>query len=265
MANYDAFLAALDGDERILVRQTIDKAALAEKTSRLTATKFLTPAEAALVRRFCQFAGIRAVFDGGDKEAERCVALFPPSFYDGIDEEYLLEDSPVAVLRAAVKGDTALTHRDYLGALMGAGIQREAVGDINVHAHEAYLCCLAELVPYLTQNLTQVGRAPITLAEIARSERPPRTPPDGETMQATVSSLRLDALVAAGYHLSREEAKGLIEQGLCSVDHLTAVKPDSAVAEGVLVSVRGKGRMKLCEVRGETRKGRIALTLFRYR
>ena len=66
MANYDAFLAVLDGDARILVRQAIDKAALAEKTSKLTATKFLTPAEATLLRRFCQFAGIRAVFDGGD-------------------------------------------------------------------------------------------------------------------------------------------------------------------------------------------------------
>ncbi|MBR5519740.1 MAG: hypothetical protein IKU55_03385 [Clostridia bacterium] len=265
MANYDAFLAALSSDDRLLVRHVMDKAALAEKTSRLTSTKFLTPAEVALVRRFCAFAAIRVIFDGGSAEAERCVALFPPPYCDGIDDEYLLEDSPVAILRASVKGDTVLTHRDYLGALMAAGVQREAVGDIEVHEHEAYLFCLTELVPYLSQNVTQAGRAPLTLSVIDRADLPPREAPDGEVLQATVSSLRLDALVAAGYHLSREDARAVIEQGLCSVDHLPVTKADAAVSEGILVSVRGKGRMKLTEVRGETRKGRLALTLFRYR
>ena len=265
MANYDTFLAALNGDERILIRQVLDKAALAEKASRFTATKFLTPAEAALVRRFCAHANIRVIFDGGSSEAERCVALFPPAYCEGIEDQYLLEESPVAALHASVRGDTALTHRDYLGALMAAGIRREAVGDIEVHAGEAYLFCLAELVPYLVQNLTQAGRAPLSLTEIARDAVPPRESPDGEELQVTVASLRLDALVAAGYRLSREDARTVIEQGLCTVDHLPVTKADSAVEAGILVSVRGKGRMKLTEVRGETRKGRLALTLFRYR
>lgn len=265
MKRDEALRLARSEAERLLAAQAFDKAMLAEKSGRAAATKFLTPAEAAFVRRFCERAGLRAAFDGGYAGAERCVALFAPEYYMEAADAVESEENPVTVLRATNSGGAALTHRDYLGALMAAGIRREAIGDIAVHGAEAYIFCLAELTPYLTQNVTQAGCVRLTLKEARRSDVPAADGSDGETVAATVSSLRLDAVAAAGFRLSREEAKAAVERGLCSVNHLPAAKPDTAVAEGDLISVRGKGRIRLAEVRGETRKGRVAVTLLRYR
>ncbi|PWL52363.1 MAG: RNA-binding protein [Clostridiales bacterium] len=265
MKRDEALRLAHSEAERLLAAQAFDKAALAEKSGRVAATKFLTPAEAAFVRRFCERVGLRAAFDGGYAGAERCVALFAPEYYMEAADAVESEENPVAVLRATNSAGAALTHRDYLGALMAAGIRREAIGDIAVHGAEAYIFCLAELTPYLTQNVAQAGRARLTLNEVGRAAVPATDESDGEAVAATVSSLRVDAVAAAGFRLSREEAKAAVERGLCSVNHLPAAKPDAAVAEGDLISVRGKGRIRIAEVRGETRKGRVAVTLLRYR
>lgn len=265
MKRDEALRFARSEAERLLAGQALDKAFLAEKSGRVTATKFLTPAEAAFLRRFCGRAGLRAVFDGGHADAERSVALFPPEYMMEDADAVQSEGNPVAVLRATNSGGISLTHRDYLGALMAAGVRREAVGDICVCGAEAYLFCLAELVPYLTQNVTQAGRARLTLETAEREDVPAAGEPEGDLVSATVSSLRVDAVAAAGFRLSREEAKAAVAQGLCGVNHLPADKPDACVAEGDLISVRGKGRLLLAEVRGETRKGRVAVTLIRYR
>ena len=261
MKRDEALRLAHSEAERLLAAQAFDKAALAEKSGRVAATKFLTPAEAAFVRRFCERVGLRAAFDGGYAGAERCVALFAPEYYMEAADAVESEENPVAVLRATNSAGAALTHRDYLAA----GIRREAIGDIAVHGAEAYIFCLAELTPYLTQNVAQAGRARLTLNEVGRAAVPATDESDGEAVAATVSSLRVDAVAAAGFRLSREEAKAAVERGLCSVNHLPAAKPDAAVDEGDLISVRGKGRIRIAEVRGETRKGRVAVTLLRYR
>ena len=264
MKRDEAISAARTEAERLLAGQVMDKAARAEKTGRCTATMFLTPAEAAFVRRLCGRAGLRVVFDGGYEGAERCVALFPPPYLPDTDDFPLQEMSPVAVLRAR-GGDAGLSHRDYLGAFMAAGIRREAVGDIAARGGEAYIFCQAELVPYLIQNVTHAGRARLTLEQVAREDVPAAEEPQGETVAVTVASLRVDAVAAAGFKISREAAKAAVAQGMCSVNHLPADKPETPVAEGDLISVRGKGRILLAEVHGETRKGRVAVTLFRFR
>ena len=81
---------------------------------------------------------------GGYPEAERRQVLFLPD-YTGLAPqaqdadllEYFREnpdDCPIALLdvRVASAAREKLTHRDYLGALMGEGIRREKVGDIIV-------------------------------------------------------------------------------------------------------------------------------------
>ena len=152
-------------EERLLAGQLWDKAVFTGKTRRVSATKFLTPAEAAFAETLCTRAGFQLTLDGGYEGAERRTALFLP---DGWETIHIFDtpDDPLAVLCMKPHGDTALSHRDYLGALMGAGIQREAVGDILVQDGTAYCFCLAELAPYLLQNMTQAGRE--SLAGVAK-------------------------------------------------------------------------------------------------
>ena len=79
-----------------------------------------------------------------------------------------------------------------------------------------------------------------------------------------VSSLRLDAVLAAAFSLSRAEAARLINQGRALVNQAETLRVDYTVPEHALLSLRGTGRVRLEEIAGETKKGRIALRLFVY-
>ena len=259
-------ITARTEEERLLAAQTLDRAERAQRTGCVTASKFLTPAEAAFVAQLARTEGLTVVFDGGRPNTERQVALFPPDWLDAdAPESWIAEESPVTVLRFRTAGGEELGHRDYLGALMAAGIRRDAVGDIDVHGAEAYFFCLTDMAPYLMQNVTRAGRARLTCEEVPRDAVPPPEAEDAEELHATVGSLRLDAVAAAAFRISREDAKSAILQGLCTVNHLPAEKPDADVEEGDLLALRGKGRARLSAVRGETRKGRVAITVLRYR
>jgi len=57
--------------------------------------------------------------------------LFLPDWLEAEDAEM---QSPIRCLRAAFHTEYTLTHRDFLGSLMGLGIVREKTGDILVKA-----------------------------------------------------------------------------------------------------------------------------------
>ena len=265
MNSTETYLSSRSQEEKILARHALDKAAIAEKSCKTTYTKFLTPAEKAFLQQFLQRLGIRPVFDGGRTETERAVAMFIPPWFDPeAPDDWLEEESPVCCLKFENTGDAELSHRDYLGALMAAGIRRDTVGDIDVHGTVAYVFCLREIAGYIAGNLESAGRAKLKISRISRDEVPAAVEDDGEELYGTVQSLRLDAVIAEGFALSRDDAKALIIRGDCSVDHIPCEKPDSPVSEGALISVRGKGRLRFLRVRGETRRGRIGIELKRY-
>ena len=153
--------------------------------------------------------------------------------------------------------------RDMLGALMGCGIRREAVGDLCLQPHQCDLFVTAELAPYLLDNLTSAGRAHLTLTRIAPSqaERPPQTL---QELRVTVSSPRLDSVISAAFHLSRGSAADAVAAGRVNLNDLPCLKPDRAVQENDTVSVRGLGKLRVLALGGLTKKGRLALTLGKY-
>ena len=79
-----------------------------------------------------------------------------------------------------------------------------------------------------------------------------------------MSSLRLDAIMAAGWDLSRSQASEVIRSGRVRVNFRLCEKPDREMAEGDLISARGLGRLRFERDEGATRKGRLAVRLIRY-
>lgn len=179
------------------------------------------------------------------------------------DEDDYRENGPVACLRAAFFEENAVGHRDMLGALMGCGIRREAVGDLCLQPRQCDLFVTAELAPYLLDNLTSAGRAHLTLTRIAPSQtdRPPQAL---QELRVTVSSPRLDSVISAAFHLSRGSAADAVAAGRVNLNDLTCLKPDRAVQENDTVSVRGLGKLRVLALGGLTKKGRLALTLGKY-
>lgn len=198
---------------------------------------------------------------GGYPEAERQMLIYLPEY---LDESALWEeDSPVVCLRSSFYDGDAPSHRDFLGALMGAGITRESVGDICVGKGSCDFFVTAEIAPYILQNFTSAGRAKAQLQQIRLQDV---IVPEAQTVQIkdTLASLRLDSVISAGFRMGRSAAAQYVHAGKASIDGLPCEKPDKAIDEGAKISVRGLGKIRLTSVGSQTKKGRISVVIDRY-
>lgn len=83
-------------------------------------------------------------------------------------------------------------------------------------------------------------------------------------LRDTVSSLRLDNVLAAGFSLSRGRAAEAVEKGSVQVNYVTCVKPDKPVSAGDTITCRGLGKCVLDSVGAPTKKGRLPVAIRRY-
>lgn len=223
-------------------------------------TAFLSPRELEMAHYLFGTVPGLAEF-GGYEDAERKILVFLPEY---MEESCLLEEgTPIVCLRATFFEGDSLTHRDFLGALMGAGIAREAVGDICVSKGSCDFFVTDEIAPYILQNFTGAGRVKVHLEAIPLSQV---VVPEPETKEIkdTLASLRLDSVISAGFRIGRSQASQYVTSGKAAIDGLPCEKPDKAVAEGCKISVRGLGKIKLRTVSGQTKKGRISVIIDKY-
>lgn len=213
-------------------------------------SKFLTSAETEEVRRAFQNRGdVTLTLDGGFDDAERTVAVFTnPSW-----GEYRREDVLAALSVIYRKQDT-LSHRDILGAALGLGIKREVLGDIFIGEPSTFIC-LTDIADFICDELKQAGRVSLRLQRIHLSALPEVTLKLDERTD-TVASLRLDAVVAAVWGLSRGAAAEYIVQGKVQLAHRLCEDTAKIVSVGDIISIRGLGRAKLLELGGQSKKGR---------
>lgn len=198
---------------------------------------------------------------GGYADAERCMLVYLPEY---LEENALREeDGPLVCLRATFYEGDSPSHRDFLGALMGAGIGRETVGDICVGKTSCDFFVTAEIAPYILQNFTSAGRTKLHIEKISL-DAVSVPEPEVKEIRDTLASLRLDSVISAGFRVGRSQAAQYITSGRAAIDGLPCEKPDKAVSEGAKISVRGLGKIKLKTINGQTKKGRISVVIDRY-
>ena len=136
-----------------LIRRAEDLAARCERTSSVTATAFLTPAERMELQNAPSLRSAAVVYSGGGTECERTCAFFLPFYLTA--EELDPSEYISAVHFRSFFGEPG--HRDYLGALLALGVRREWVGDIRIRGAEAWVFCLPSVVKTLAE-LDRAGR-----------------------------------------------------------------------------------------------------------
>ena len=159
------------------------------------------------------------------------------------------------------------SHKDYLGSLMGLELRREALGDIVLPADTpgtAYVFALETAGELICRELLQVGRTEVTATLLSLDEVPEFPQAERKTQTATVSSLRLDAVLAAMLHCSRGQACEWIAAGRVEINHLPAESAHAPVYEGDVFTVRGKGRFGLTALPGKSKKDRSIIEFFQY-
>lgn len=252
----------------VLLAHVRDLLARAEK-GEITYSAFLTPREQRVIARaFPQRSEL--CFAGGYAHAERRRLVCLPPWLDGADEACL--DAALADIRCdclialCVKGSgfRTLSHKDFLGATLHLGIERARIGDVCViDERTAILFCDRVLADFLCTHLVRVANDAVTVREIvlpADFDGGVRTTP----LTDTVASPRADSVVAALAGVSRERACDLLRAGLVEIDYECVCDKDTPVPEGVVITIRGKGKFIIRSLGEQTRKGRYRLFADKY-
>ena len=219
-------------------------------------SKFLSPAEAAeLSRAYSTRRDIRFIADGGFEGAERVIVLFLQPDWGSFEREEVL-----AAVELRHRRQDTVRHQDVLGSVLGLGLSREVMGDILIEPGRAVFVCLASIADYVIDRIEKLGRVGVSPQRIHLSDLPVLGDSLSEK-QLTVASLRLDALCAASFRLSRGEAAQAIEAGLVRLNYQPCLSTSKTVEEGAIISLQGRGRVKLMSVMSVTKKGRLRLTL----
>jgi len=243
--------AARNGDERVLLAHILDKCEQSRNRNIPSATDFLSPTEQRSAQDLLHAAAIHdgCAFCGGFERAERRMLLFLPDWQEEADEsEYM------TALRCTYRKEDTL---------MAQGVTREKLGDILVSEGSCDLIVSRDIAPYLLQNVTSAGRVKLSVSEIELSDL---SVPELKVKEIrdTVSTLRLAAVAASGFSMSRGKAQELISSGRVQLNHRETLKSDAPVAQGDVISARGLGKFEVAEVGGLSKKGRTALLLRRY-
>ena len=260
-----------------------DLEALSER-GELGVTPYLTPREVLYAQKYLasRIKVGTAYFLGGHPHAERMRAVLLPTYTEGMLPD--IGDTPlslaladvglddlarevldvVAVLYVCGSGFRNLVHRDYLGSVLGLGLERDVLGDILVKDdHSAYLFCKGEICPFLMEHLTHVGSDPVKVSRLD-----PTTPIDYQKntlpIHDTIASPRLDCIVASLCNLSREKAQTTIQSGLVELNYEPCDACNQTVMPPAVLSVRGVGKFTVIAFGGETRKGRLRLVAEKY-
>ncbi|EIE22759.1 photosystem II S4 domain protein [Coccomyxa subellipsoidea C-169] len=269
-AGKDDLLKGVNPQHRDDVARVVEQAQRAASMWTTICTDFHPPPVVAdAMNAMKQLAGVAALSFGGYAQAERT------RIFLGQEDiiEALKADPQQVSCKAQAEGVAALrvqgnfmfdaaTHRDFLGAILGTGIERSKVGDIILVGETgAQILVAEELLDHFELNLTQVRSVPVVsrrmeLAEL--SVRPAKT----ETVRSVEASLRLDAVASAGFRISRAKAADLIKQGDVRVNWIQA-KGSSLVKEGDVISCSGKGRIEIIST-SLTKKDRHAVEMTRY-
>ena len=191
---------------------------------------------------------------GGYSEADRCIIGFFPDFMESDTSLF-----PLSVIK--VTGANA-THRDYLGSLLGLGIAREMIGDILIEGHDAFIFLYDTVKDYVLFNLKKVAKYNVTVKEEENILSLPQK--KFEEVSGTVSSVRLDSVVSLFTKKSRGDSQSLINAERVFVNYSPCTSTSLKLKEGDIISVRGFGKMRLCSIGGETKKGRIRITIDKY-
>ena len=193
-------------------------------------------------------------YDGGYPGARKKKVIFRVDLEDDF--------SDIVCIKADI--DTRfrkITHRDVLGALMGLQIERNAFGDFWIEENHIYLYTSQSMAKFLIDNFIKIANLNVTFYQI---DEHPIQVFQTKRIEVVVAQPRIDAIVAAVAHISRNQAKEMIQSGLVQINHVSLVSPNEVCDNNCTISIRGVGRFTYLGVNHETKKGRVVVALDQY-
>ncbi|MFQ9515431.1 MAG: RNA-binding protein [Eubacterium sp.] len=250
----------MNKEEHFLKNRFLELANIAYERNIYTFTDFLNINEINILNTYSNLLPpVSLQLSGGNSYAERKVAIF--SAHDICYEQ----QPPITVIKIApINSQFAdnLCHRDFLGAILNLGINRNKIGDIFIKDNTAYVYCIDEIAEYITENLNKIRHTFVksTLYNMAELN----ITPELKQIKGTVANIRLDSLIATAFGTSRSSIISYIEGGKVFVNGKLITSNGYSIKENDIVSVRGKGRFIYDGTMGVTKKGRNMISIHLY-
>lgn len=246
-------------NEGPFIDQVADWISTAIAQYRPVLTSFLNPRQRYIAQTIANRHDdqVRVTSNGGWSGAEMQRLLFYPPYYKPQDSDFDLQVLEVNYPTKFVE----LNHRQIMGTLIGEGMARNAFGDILGDQGRWQVVVTTSMAQYLRTSVHHVGRTKVKWLPVTDLAAVLTPVEDWEAVTTTVTSLRLDSIVAAGFNYSRNRAKTLIEHGMVRLNWEDITRPDEQVVVHDLISVRHAGRIRLDEDDGKTRKGKDKIRL----
>lgn len=249
-------------DDKILYAKILEQLIFCQKNYEKTFTEFLPQIK---VTEFLSYLQTHTFFEnikifGGYEEAERVIIGFSPEYLEIEDEDF-----PITILEITYneKYSRSLTHRDFLGSLIGLGIDRSKIGDIILIENKAICFIQKDIASYIEFNLKSVGSTKVkTIISNIKDYSIPK--PKFEEKTIIVSSLRLDTVLAHSFNLARGKISDLIKGEKAFLNWNIETSNSKMIKENDIITLRGFGRIKILNVLGKTKKERIILNIIKY-
>lgn len=250
-------------EEKLILSKILDKISFCETRNQIQVTDFLDLAQKELILKFLKYQKIENyIFFGGNEKAERVTVIFYPSKLENLIKENKINfDEWIKVVRVTLPSENIgkYKHQNYLGALMKLGIKREKIGDILVDEKGADIIIKVDILKFILTNLCELTRFQKSTIEEIKLNELRKIEEKKEKFTITVSSNRLDNIVAELAKCSRNKANELILQERVLVNYQTITKQTKEIKENDRITIRGKGRFEIKEKIGNTKKGRIVI------
>ncbi len=238
--------------ETLNKRRFADLAERADQRNQYTFTAFLNEAE------LSEFLEIRYHLPpcgytiwGGHPEADRNMIRFGSEETLGYEQPFPIVCVKIRPLQQ--KFADALTHRDFLGAIMHLGVKRSEIGDILTSEANAYVFCTETIAGYLCRELERIKHT--SVQALITEEIPQQTEQTTALGEVQVASERVDGVISKIYHISRNDCLQLFRADKIFINGRCIENSGVHLKEGDKVSVRGYGKFRFLGIAGRTRKG----------
>lgn len=224
-------------------------------------TDFLGLSEQAVFHEIKRdFPRVKYTLFGGAEGAERVIVRFGDEDEIGYGEPFPI--TTVKIEPVSQKFAERLTHRDFLGSVLGLGIERSKIGDIVIIDNVGYLFASEDIAKYIIDSLTRVRRTDVKLSTVTSLPDTELYKTERKKLQAVGE--RVDAVIAKLFGMSRDDSLSLFKKGLVFADGRAIFSPSYIPKENEIISVRGHGRFIYRGYETLTKKGKLNIEVDLY-
>ena len=254
-------------EDKLLISKMLDKIELSRSKNRIEYTDFLDGYQKHLLEKILKQEKVENyIITGGAENTERNIIVFYPEKLKVVFEPKNSRALPIKCIRIILPKEmhSKYSHRDYLGGLIKLCIKREKLGDIFVFDDGADILFLDEISKFRLTNISTLTRfnksviEEINLVDIREKDV------NKQEIKVIVSSMRLDCVISEILKTSRGKAEELIDEGRVFVNFENVYKLTKQIKENDLITVRGSGRFEIAQIEGETRNGRVKLSVNKF-